>query len=180
MATPFKRFGEADISEIEYFVMEAVVSAITIFAAHLWHFMQDQIILYLITVICISLQVNYSFQLQVKKPILISKICILNSKCVPGSVGNKVRDKLEQVLQRNVGLKDLRTASDILAGKNTDLQCDIPVQLVSKLKYAPVTSVDVELSFSAYKFVLSDRRHYFLVENLGKVLVIYCDANYQH
>ncbi|KAJ4441862.1 hypothetical protein ANN_11722 [Periplaneta americana] len=57
----------------------------------------------------------------VKTPILISKICILTSKCVPGSVRNKVglRDKLEQVLQRNLGLKDLRTTSDILAGKNT-------------------------------------------------------------
>ncbi|KAJ4432732.1 hypothetical protein ANN_21370 [Periplaneta americana] len=87
----------------------------------------------------------------VKIPIFISKICILNPKCVSGSVGNKVRDKLEQVLLRNVRLKDLRTASDILAGKNTDLQCNIPVQLVSKLKYAPVTSVDVERSFSAYK-----------------------------
>ncbi|KAJ4441567.1 hypothetical protein ANN_11423 [Periplaneta americana] len=77
--------------------------------------------------------------------ILISKISILNSKCDLDSAGNKVRHKLEQVLQRNVGLKDLRTASDILAGKNTDLQCNIPVQLVSKLKYAPVTSVDVDL-----------------------------------
>ncbi|KAJ4428699.1 hypothetical protein ANN_25692 [Periplaneta americana] len=57
----------------------------------------------------------------VKTPILISKIYILSSKCIPGSVGNKVRGKLEQVLQRNVGLKDLRTASDIPAGKNTDL-----------------------------------------------------------
>ncbi|KAJ4446822.1 hypothetical protein ANN_13520 [Periplaneta americana] len=84
---------------------------------------------------------------KVKTPILISKICILNSKCVPGSVGNKVRDKLEQVLQRNVGLKDLRTASDILAGKNTDLQFSNPVQLVSKLKYVPVTSVEEERSF---------------------------------
>ncbi|KAJ4434557.1 hypothetical protein ANN_23119 [Periplaneta americana] len=55
----------------------------------------------------------------VKTPNLISKICILNSKCVPGSDENKVRDKLEQVLQRNIGLKDLRTASDILVRKNT-------------------------------------------------------------
>ncbi|KAJ4446080.1 hypothetical protein ANN_12772 [Periplaneta americana] len=93
----------------------------------------------------------------VKTPILISKISILNSKFVPSYVGNKVRDKLKQVLQRNVGLKDLRTASDILAGKNTDLQCNIVVHLVSKLKYAPVTSVDVERSFPAYKFVSSKR-----------------------
>ncbi|KAJ4439921.1 hypothetical protein ANN_08051 [Periplaneta americana] len=69
---------------------------------------------------------------------------VRSSKCVPGSVGNKVRDKLVQVLQRNIGLKDLRTASDIIAGKNTDLQCNIPVQLVSKFKYAPGTSVVVE------------------------------------
>ncbi|KAJ4435823.1 hypothetical protein ANN_18442 [Periplaneta americana] len=78
------------------------------------------------------------------------------------------------------GLKDLRTASDILPGKNTDLQCNIPVQLVSTLKYAPVTSVDVERSFSAYNFVLSDRWHCFLAENLEKVLIIYCEVNYGH
>ncbi|KAJ4434635.1 hypothetical protein ANN_23198 [Periplaneta americana] len=101
------------------------------------------------------------YENKVKILILISKICILNSKCVPGSVGNKVRDKLEQVLQRNVGLMDLYIASDILAGRNTDLQCNIPVQLVSKLKYAPFTSVDEERSFSAYKFLLSDRRYSF-------------------
>ncbi|KAJ4446127.1 hypothetical protein ANN_12819 [Periplaneta americana] len=41
-------------------------------------------------------------------------------------------------------------------------------------------SVDVEHSFSAYKFVLTDRRHYFLVEHLEKVLVIYCEDNYGH
>ncbi|KAJ4442625.1 hypothetical protein ANN_04214 [Periplaneta americana] len=69
---------------------------------------------------------------------------ICEKGCVPGSAGNKVRDKLEQVLQRNVRLKDLRTASDILTRKNTDLQCNIPVQLVSKLKYVLVTSVDVK------------------------------------
>ncbi|KAJ4452100.1 hypothetical protein ANN_03616 [Periplaneta americana] len=62
--------------------------------------------------------------------------------------GIHTADMPQLVVNRNVGLKDLRTASDILAGKNTDLQSNIPIQLVSKLKYAPVTSLDVERSFS--------------------------------
>lgn len=99
-------------------------------------------------------------------------------KEAPGDVGEKVRTKMEKVLQKNNGLKDLCAAADILAGKSSAVDCNIPVQHVPKVKYAPVTSVDVERSFSAYKLILTDKRHSFSLENLEKVLVIYCEANY--
>ncbi|KAF0737604.1 Uncharacterized protein FWK35_00020288 [Aphis craccivora] len=45
------------------------------------------------------------------------------------------------------------------------------------LKYAPVTSVDVERSFSSYKNILSDRHRSFLFENLKNHLIVQCNNN---
>lgn len=42
----------------------------------------------------------------------------------------------------------------------------------------PVTTVDVERSFSGYKLVLTDKRMQFEPKNLEMVLVVYCEANY--
>ena len=49
-------------------------------------------------------------------------------KTVPGFVGHKVWDKLDKVLQRNVGRKGLRTASDILEGENTVVQSHLYIR----------------------------------------------------
>ena len=42
-------------------------------------------------------------------------------------------------------------------------------------KYAPVTSVDVERSFSLSKHLLGDRRQGFKFESIKKMLVISCN-----
>lgn len=42
-------------------------------------------------------------------------------------------------------------------------------------KYAPITSVDVERSFSAFKTILSNNRRAFEFENLRKHLIIQCN-----
>ncbi|KAF0756508.1 Dimer Tnp hAT domain-containing protein [Aphis craccivora] len=36
------------------------------------------------------------------------------------------------------------------------------------MKYAPITSVDIESSFSTYKNIVSDNRVSFTTKNLGK------------
>ena len=41
-----------------------------------------------------------------------------------------------------------------------------------KLKFCPITSVDVERSFPLYKNVLTDRRQSFLTENLEMYLIV--------
>jgi hypothetical protein len=46
--------------------------------------------------------------------------------------------------------------------------------IIGKLKYAPITTVDVERSFSAYKNILSDRRHNFTMANIEQHLIISC------
>ena len=46
---------------------------------------------------------------------------------------------------------------------------------VTLFKYAPLTSCDVEGSFSMYKKILSDNRRSFLFKNLKMHLVIHCN-----
>lgn len=55
--------------------------------------------------------------------------------------------------------------------KNTDIYFfeKLPVDEKIKMKYAPLTSVDVERSFSQYKYFLSDRRYKTTEENLAKL-----------
>jgi len=48
------------------------------------------------------------------------------------------------------------------------------------LKFAPITSVDVERSFSSYITLLIDNRRSFILENLIEFLIVQCnngDAN---
>ena len=47
---------------------------------------------------------------------------------------------------------------------------------IKAFKYAPLTSVDVERSFSMYKNVLKSNRQSFTFENLRKIFVIHCNA----
>jgi hypothetical protein len=53
-----------------------------------------------------------------------------------------------------------------------DNNLELSPQVISALKCAPITSVDVEPSFSSYKYLLSDRRHNYLIENLEKHLIV--------
>lgn len=96
----------------------------------------------------------------------------------PGLVGQKVKKKLESVIQKNTGLKSLFVAASLLTGKDDLNDSEFPVHLMKYLKYCPVSSVDVERSFSAFKLILTDKRHNFTIENLEKILVIYCESNY--
>jgi hypothetical protein len=61
--------------------------------------------------------------------------------------------------------------------QDNNLQLSPQVRVISALKYAPITSVDVERSFSSYKYLLRDRRHYYLIENLEKDLIVNYNNN---
>lgn len=43
-------------------------------------------------------------------------------------------------------------------------------------KFAPLTSVDVERSFSTYKWLLNVKRNRLKIENLEKVMIIYFNS----
>jgi len=96
-----------------------------------------------------------------------------------GSVGKLVLRKLDDVLAKNNGYKPLSIISKILNGEITSMDGlpeDLKANELLFFKYAPLTSVDVERSFSTYKTLLADNRHSFQVENIRKYLVVQCNS----
>lgn len=67
----------------------------------------------------------------------------------------------------------------VLVGEGGEVPEEVGMRNVTKFKFAPITSVSVERSFSAFKMILTDKRHSLTVENLEKILIIYCAANYE-
>lgn len=96
-----------------------------------------------------------------------------------GEVAVKICAKLQNVLQRNPGYSTLRTISDILCGKEVEFdnsELELDASDLTCFKYAPVTSCDVERSFSKYKAIVSDNRRSFKFENLKMHVVIQCNS----
>ncbi|XP_003738973.1 uncharacterized protein LOC100902673 [Galendromus occidentalis] len=102
---------------------------------------------------------------------------LLDLKRTPGSIGEKIRRKCDHVLRDNPDYHQLKRVANILRGYASEEPDDdilSPSELAS-LKFAPITSVDVERSFSMLKHTLSDRRRGFTFEHLKQVLVVYCN-----
>jgi len=80
-----------------------------------------------------------------------------------------IKNKMKNVLSKNTCIKRILKIAEILdvngtskLSSPTELTADECVHFI----YAPITSVDVERNFSAYKNVLSDNRRKFLFDNL--------------
>lgn len=89
---------------------------------------------------------------------------------VPGKIGEIVKKK-QETFSKNEGFLKLQDICKILNG---EADIDVDSDIIVKLKYAPITSVDVERSFSAYKNILSDRRHNFTMASIEQHLIISC------
>ena len=76
--------------------------------------------------------------------------------------------------EANHGLRTIKTIRDVLKGNDAELSGMRPSE-ISSFKYAPVTSVEVERSFSKLKLLLSDRRHSLKMDNIRSMLVIACN-----
>jgi hypothetical protein len=90
-----------------------------------------------------------------------------------------VKQKLQAVLQKNPGLQTILETECILSGREMEgrPKC-LEIYNLNQLsfKYAPVTSISVERSFYSYKYILSDRRQTFTVDNLERVIVSHCNV----
>jgi len=67
----------------------------------------------------------------------------------------------------------------IFSSDGSILFCKMPEDLTNNdliyFKYAPITTTDVERSFSRYKNLLCDNRRSFDFENLKKSFVVQCN-----
>ena len=66
-------------------------------------------------------------------------------------------EKLLSVLKKNPAYEDLCAISDIIRGSRVDMIEGLSAAEVLSFKYSPITSCDVERSFSKLKQVLSDK-----------------------
>ena len=64
--------------------------------------------------------------------------------------------------------------NSVLKGEKVGATPTLSRAIMPLFKYAPVTSCDVERSFSAFKYILSDRRTNMTPEHLEMHLVTYC------
>lgn len=105
---------------------------------------------------------------------------------VVGRALNSLRDKkylrkYENLVEKNSGFSALKIIRNIINGDNvnTDLNQDFinsfsPIE-INALQFAPVTSSDVERSFSVYKHILNEKRRSFTFENLKKHVIVNCN-----
>jgi hypothetical protein len=83
----------------------------------------------------------------------------------PGLNGKIVKDKFKYVLEKNNEYKTIKTYSEIMTG-NQNVYLDITPNFLNYFKYASITNVDVERTFSLYKHILSNKRYSFQEYNL--------------
>lgn len=111
---------------------------------------------------------------------ILGDIRVLINKA-PNEIGAAINKKMENVLNKNKGLKILQNISKIINGEKSDentIPEDIMTDDISHFKYAPVSSVEVERSFSTYKSILSDQRRSFLFENIRQHIIIQCNSDF--
>lgn len=76
-------------------------------------------------------------------------------------------------LNKNPGLSKIIDIAKVLDG--VEVEIDMAPNMIAALKYAPMTSCDVERSFSIYKNILADNRTSFKPENLEKYIICNCE-----
>lgn len=130
---------------------------------------------------------NYSFihetltkleksSLPLLEGITLVEDCKTAFNSVKGKIGEEIFQKFKNILEKNSGYRFLAEISNILMG-NFNSKVDLDPETLTSFKNAPITSVDVERSFSVYKYMYTDRRQNFLMENFEQYLIVYCFYN---
>lgn len=101
---------------------------------------------------------------------------------LPVEIAEKVQTKFQRVLKNNPGFVTMSCVTDLLNGNEVDFSAPgvnrATLRNFAHFKYAPVTSVDVERSFSQYKWIFNDRRRRLTSEHLEQILIIYFYIRY--
>jgi hypothetical protein len=93
-------------------------------------------------------------------------------KLIPGNIGSAISKKFDAVLKRNPDIEKIKEINKII--KNETISNPMtklsPINTAS-FKYAPLTTVDVERSFSIHRALYTDRRRKTTSTNLEMELV---------
>lgn len=95
---------------------------------------------------------------------------------VEGGIGEKAKLKLHSVLQKNPGFQHIKSISQALRGEVPDEPLQLAPDLCACFKNAPITSVEVERSFSSYKVILADNRRRMTTQHLQQLLISHCNS----
>ncbi|KAL4120993.1 hypothetical protein QTP88_013584 [Uroleucon formosanum] len=94
-------------------------------------------------------------------------------------IGDIVNAKVKNVLLKKSGLAKMKTIKSILIGISSEASLDVelsPSDIVN-IQYCPITSVEVERSFSRYKSILRHNGQSFEFENLKMHVIINCNQD---
>ena len=93
------------------------------------------------------------------------------------SAAEITKQKMKSVLDKNPEYATICRIRDyFLNNENTKCFSQTDMCNVHYFRFAPVTSCDVERSFSRYKVCLSDNRRRFSFDTLRKYIVIHCNS----
>ncbi|XP_047025944.1 uncharacterized protein LOC124640850 [Helicoverpa zea] len=90
--------------------------------------------------------------------------------CINECASENIKNKIEKVIERNPDIDILREWSEKIVRNETD------DQILLKCKFAPMTSTDVERSFSIYKWIMDVKRNTLKMDNIEKLMVIYFNS----
>lgn len=108
---------------------------------------------------------------------LVEELSIANSE-PDDAILLQVQQKLKTILQKNVGFSTLCAIRDEQEGDQNVNEGN--TNTYSWFKFAPVTSCDVERSFSQYRSCLQENRRSFSFENFKMYIVVHCNNAYAH
>ena len=101
----------------------------------------------------------------------------------PNELGSDLKLKFDAIFNKNPDLVKIvkfnRMMNSLQSANELFLE-NLSMETVLQYKYAPLTSCDVERSFSAFKMVLSEKRQKLTMVSLEKIMVIYCNSNYRN
>jgi hypothetical protein len=100
----------------------------------------------------------------------VLKLIIIPNPC---KIGEHIRQKFDYVLKNNPGLGKLIDIAKVLTGQEAEIEME--PAMIAAMKFAPLQSCDVELSFSAHKSILADNRTSFTPENLEMYMICNCE-----
>lgn len=135
-----------------------------------------------------DLLVNYTFlaetikKLEERKLSLSDSIRMLEttseklSSCA-SELKDKILAKFRYVLGNNPDLDKLSLVAATLSGNTTEFDLGMSPDTLASLAYCPLTSVEVERSFSMAKAILDCRRMNFTMDNFEKFLICHYELN---